>query len=145
MKLQDAFATVMYTDVHDALSWDQLHFNGGLYRDYLWAELQKIIFRFLLDCHWHSFLDGDPCFTHNFDRGLLSAWLPPTLLYLPFSRTQCVCSTWSSYNWDHQYQPACNTSFLGLSTCMSSRVPSDDHSLIELIIAIHRQECRWER
>ncbi|KAG1862822.1 hypothetical protein DFJ58DRAFT_715227 [Suillus subalutaceus] len=26
--LINAFAAVMYTDVHDALSWDQLHFNG---------------------------------------------------------------------------------------------------------------------
>jgi len=33
----------MYTDIHKALSWDWLHFNGGLYRDHLWAELQKIV------------------------------------------------------------------------------------------------------
>ena len=33
----------MVTCVHNALSWDRLHFNGGLYRDHLWAELQKII------------------------------------------------------------------------------------------------------
>ncbi|KAG0696460.1 hypothetical protein DFH29DRAFT_984607 [Suillus ampliporus] len=39
----NAFWTVMVTCVHNALSWDRLHFNGGLYRDHLWAELQKII------------------------------------------------------------------------------------------------------
>ncbi|KAG1864363.1 hypothetical protein F4604DRAFT_1893404 [Suillus subluteus] len=39
----NAFSTMMYTDVHDALLWDQLHFNVGLYHDHLWAELQKII------------------------------------------------------------------------------------------------------
>jgi hypothetical protein len=33
----------MYTDIHEALSWDRLHFIGGLYRDHLWAELQKIV------------------------------------------------------------------------------------------------------
>ncbi|KAG1860911.1 hypothetical protein F4604DRAFT_1893733 [Suillus subluteus] len=39
----NAFSTMMYTDVHDALLWDRLHFNVGLYHDHLWAELQKII------------------------------------------------------------------------------------------------------
>ncbi|KAG1762507.1 hypothetical protein EDD22DRAFT_778368 [Suillus occidentalis] len=41
--IMNAFAAMMHTDVHDALSWDRLHFNGGLYRDHLWAELQKIV------------------------------------------------------------------------------------------------------
>ncbi|KAG1838310.1 hypothetical protein F4604DRAFT_1997251 [Suillus subluteus] len=42
----NAFSTMMYTDVHDALSWDRLHFNVSLYHDHLWAELQKIIVSF---------------------------------------------------------------------------------------------------
>ncbi|KAG2108167.1 uncharacterized protein F5147DRAFT_745794 [Suillus discolor] len=41
--VSNAFWIVMFTCVHNALSWDRLHFNGGLYRDHLWAELQKII------------------------------------------------------------------------------------------------------
>ncbi|KAG2150890.1 hypothetical protein DEU56DRAFT_908528 [Suillus clintonianus] len=41
--IANAFSTMMCTDVHNALLWDQLHFNGGLYRDHLWAELQKFI------------------------------------------------------------------------------------------------------
>ncbi|KAG1761219.1 hypothetical protein EV702DRAFT_1053129, partial [Suillus placidus] len=39
----NAFSAMMYTDVHDALSWDRLHFNVGLHHDDLWAKLQKII------------------------------------------------------------------------------------------------------
>jgi len=31
------------TDVHNALLWERLHFNGSLYHDHLWAELQKFI------------------------------------------------------------------------------------------------------
>ncbi|KAG2117138.1 uncharacterized protein F5147DRAFT_811351, partial [Suillus discolor] len=41
--VQNAFWIVALTCVHYALSWDRLHFNGGLYRDHLWAELQRII------------------------------------------------------------------------------------------------------
>ncbi|KAG2037928.1 hypothetical protein BDR03DRAFT_981931 [Suillus americanus] len=32
--LINAFATVMYTDVHDVLSWDRLHFNGENHRQF---------------------------------------------------------------------------------------------------------------
>ncbi|KAG2050505.1 hypothetical protein BDR06DRAFT_1064545 [Suillus hirtellus] len=41
--ITNAFSAMLHTDVHNALSWDQLHFNGGLYCDYLWAKLQKIV------------------------------------------------------------------------------------------------------
>ncbi|KAG1771613.1 hypothetical protein EV702DRAFT_1181456 [Suillus placidus] len=41
--VMNTFWIVMIICVHYALSWDRLHFNGGLYRDHLWAELQKII------------------------------------------------------------------------------------------------------
>ncbi|KAG1838862.1 hypothetical protein DFJ58DRAFT_718667 [Suillus subalutaceus] len=41
--VQNAFWIVRLTCVHYTLSWDRLHFNGGLYRDHLWAELQRLI------------------------------------------------------------------------------------------------------
>ncbi|KAG1881469.1 hypothetical protein C8R48DRAFT_744221 [Suillus tomentosus] len=41
--VQNTFWIVALTCVHYALSWDRLHFNGGLYRDHLWAELQRLI------------------------------------------------------------------------------------------------------
>ncbi|KAG1888651.1 hypothetical protein F4604DRAFT_1889529 [Suillus subluteus] len=41
--VQNAFWIIALTCVYSALSWDRFHFNGGLYCDHLWAELQKII------------------------------------------------------------------------------------------------------
>ncbi|KAG2750897.1 hypothetical protein P692DRAFT_201839120 [Suillus brevipes Sb2] len=41
--VQNAFWIVALTCVHYALLWDRLHFNGGLYRNHLWAELQRLI------------------------------------------------------------------------------------------------------
>ncbi|KAG1886896.1 uncharacterized protein F5891DRAFT_1200395 [Suillus fuscotomentosus] len=41
--VQNTFWIVALTCVHYALSWDRLHFNGGLYRNHLWAELQRLI------------------------------------------------------------------------------------------------------
>ncbi|KAG1725030.1 hypothetical protein EDB19DRAFT_1644239 [Suillus lakei] len=41
--VQNTFWIVALTCVHYTLSWDRLHFNGGLYRDHLWAELQRMI------------------------------------------------------------------------------------------------------
>ncbi|KAG1861504.1 hypothetical protein DFJ58DRAFT_715418 [Suillus subalutaceus] len=41
--VQNAFWIIALTYVYSALSWDRLHFNGGLYHDHLWAKLQQII------------------------------------------------------------------------------------------------------
>ncbi|KAG1886830.1 uncharacterized protein F5891DRAFT_1132413 [Suillus fuscotomentosus] len=41
--VQNTFWSVALTCIHQALSWDRLHFNSGLYCNHLWAELQKII------------------------------------------------------------------------------------------------------
>ncbi|KAG1834725.1 hypothetical protein EV424DRAFT_1341069 [Suillus variegatus] len=96
--------SMTHTDVHQALSYDKLHFHdGGLFNDYLWVKFQKYLNspgreavsqidkRFKAFPYWHNqqhpnqvmniaFMDSS--ISENIQRGELSTWLPASLVHM---------------------------------------------------------------